>query len=89
MGLYFHCHADYKALLKRLLIECGMEIGKFTDDTSHFYNFSHVIFEVNTPNIFQVIEQLSAHLNHFISLLMPAVQTYSQNNPSFGIVSLT
>lgn len=77
MSLYFNCHADYKALLRKIFIQTKIEIDKFSDFDNDLYNLSHFIVDLSKPSIFDAINEISTWLNQFMTLLIPPVKSHS------------
>jgi thioesterase domain-containing protein/acyl-coenzyme A synthetase/AMP-(fatty) acid ligase len=74
MSLYFQCHAESQKVLKKIFAELKMNIDRFSELDNNLYNYSHFIYDINDPSIFNAVDQISSWLNRFITLLIPHVE---------------
>ena len=79
MSLYFNCHGKTQMILENIFAVMKMNIDRFSELDNNLYNYSHFIFDINDPSIFNAVDQISSWLNRFITLLLPYVEPPIEN----------
>ncbi|WP_419420731.1 AMP-binding protein [Legionella sp. D16C41] len=81
MSLYFNCHGKAQRLLEKIFAVMKMDIDRFSELNNNLYNYSHFIYDIYNPSIFNAVEQISSWLNKFITLLLPYVEPTIEHEP--------